>query len=278
MKAIVIGAGFIGTHLIHTLRSLNWEVDVYEKKWKRDGLTVTLDDVLGVDAVFNMAAARPNWEFVMKHPEQTIESNITLPGHLARLCKEAGIPLIHSSSSSVYGHSHGEATTEDTPQFPANTYGFQKATADSIIQDLNPKACLMRYFNVYGPGQDRESPYTGVISKFLQQHKEGKPLTVYGDGSQSRDFTFVEDVVDSLVRAYEFIRDKEGVHPFNIGGGKPTSVIEIADFISPQGERDFRPRPPGDVQKTQADHSKATEALGWQPSRMNVETFIKTQL
>lgn len=307
MNAIVVGgAGFIGHHLVKRLLGEGWDVvivdNLHSGKSERmklvqarrailmNGMNITKELVKKADVVFNMAAARPNWEFVMKYPEQTVEANVALPGHLARLCVEAKIPLIHSSSSSVYGWSHDFAwserqfrgenpgVSEEDDLIPANTYGFQKATADSIIEDLQPKACLLRYFNVYGPGQDPKSRYTGVITKFLEQKRNRKKLTVYGTGQQSRDFTFVFDVVDAIMLAYKYAKRRKGVHTFNIGSGKPASVIDIANTISPEGEFDFRPNPPGDVQCTKANTSKAQNALGWKPSEMTVFQFIEDAL
>lgn len=296
---IVGGAGFIGSHLVQELIYRGYEVWVADDKstcseenYQKiknilpvenlrdiDGLLV---DPKGIDAIFN-CAAQPRMQWVKEQPIATMTANVLLPAHLAQQAKKYGIPLIHCSSSSVYGSSHTiesgwsdwtEGIYEDAVMSPTNSYGFQKALAESTIQDINPNAVMLRFFNVYGEGQPDDSPYTGVITKFLKQKREGKPLTIFGEGSQERDFTYVKDVVDAMIKSYEYLGENTGVYTFNIGSGNPTSVRDIAEAIS--GDIEYVEARNGDVSRTKANTQKAREALGWEHSDMTPIKYIKS--
>lgn len=277
MKFLVAGSlGFIASHLVWQLEGEGHSVTGYDLKMLRDAFSINDNLVSHYDAIFNCAAL-PRMQFVKENPEETLKANVQLVAHLAKLCKVANVPLIHCSSSSVYGFGHsGHGVFEEEYPMPANSYGFQKALAESIIQDIQPNAALLRFFNVYGEGQPDDSPYTGVITKFLKQHREGKPLTVFGDGSQQRDYTYVKDIVRGMIKAYEYVSKNPGVHTFNLGSGKPFSVKELAEAVG--GELEFLPAREGDVPRTKAVITKARKDLGWEPSDMTPITYIKSQL
>lgn len=293
-KAICTGgAGFIGHHLVDRLLDEGWEVWNFDNlsTGRRDNLyrfsvnknyhPVFIDghrlslQQLDADVVFN-CAAEPRMQRVQQNPQSTLAANVSLVVHLAKQCKAFKKPLIHCSSSSVYGYSHNKGEVrEELVISPTNTYGFQKALAESIIQDVQSNAVMLRFFNVYGEGQPNGSPYTGVITKFLKQHREGKPITIYGDGTQERDFTSARDVVDAIIKSYEYITKNAGVHTFNIGSAHPVSVYQIARAIG--GDIEYMEARQGDVQKTRANIEKARKDLGWEP-KGNVLGWVKSQL
>ncbi len=308
-KALVVGgAGFIGHHLVQELVYRGFEVYVIddkstcseenlksisailpEKNLKiANGLLV---NIKGMDIVFN-CAAQPRMQWVKEQPIRTITANVMLVAQLAVQAKIHGIPLVHCSSSSVYGHNHNHeddgiflweegGIPEDEEMSPTNSYGLQKALAESTIQDMSPNAVMLRFFNVYGAGQPDSSPYTGVITKFLKQKREGKKLTIFGDGSQERDFTYVKDVVDAMIRSYEFLRGHQGyptkntgVHVYNIASSNPCSVKDIAFAVG--GDIEYLENRPGDVERTKGNIEKAREDLGWSPSDMTPIKYIKS--
>lgn len=297
--AVIGAAGFIGSNLVdrllydgHTV----WGFDNLstgipanlEKKHpkfypvKADARSIGLQKSK-VKGVFN-CAAEPRMQWVKENPERTLDANVKLVAHLARQCEKYKKVLVHCSSSSVYGHAHdidwsdnSGIREDDIHLMPANTYGFQKALAESVINDLSNTtlhASMLRFFNVYGEGQQDDSDYTGVITKFLKLKKEGKPLTIFGDGTQERDFTYVQDVVSAMIQAYEFSSKNPGIHTFNIGSSLPVSVQAIAEAVG--GSIEYLQARPGDVQKTKADIEKARKDLGWEPNG-DVLSWIKEQ-
>lgn len=297
MNVLIAGsAGFLGHHLVETLLKRgdtvhgvdNFTTSTGEKTKelvkKHKTFTFNRMDALGLssveryEVVYN-CAAQPRMEHVRKHPQETLKANVGLVAHVGGLCKRDGVPLVHCSSSSVYGFSH---TAVERPiceydlKVPANTYGIQKLLAESILYDLKPEAILLRFFNVYGPGQPDDSPYTGVITKFLKQKQDGVPLTIFGDGTQERDFTFVDDAVNALVNAGERLANVRniGVRAYNIGSGKSWSVKEIAEAIG--GEITFQPRREGDVKKTCADVTLAENEIFLNLSDMTPIRWVKS--
>lgn len=305
MKIFVAGgAGFIGHHLVKELIYAGHDVYVADDKstcsdenfneiknilpkqnlYERDAQNV---DYQLMDAIIN-CAAQPRMQWVQEQPIKTLKANVELVAYLALQAKKYNIPLVHCSSSSVYGHSHEQVTRVTYPEAieetaklqPTNSYGFQKALAESIIRDVNPNAVMLRFFNVYGEGQPDDSPYTGVITKFLKQKKEGKKLTIFGDGSQQRDFTYVKDVVDAIIKSYEFLRGTQtqtphtGVHVYNVASGNPCSIKDIALAVG--GDIIYMENRQGDVQRTRGSIEKAKEDLGWMPSDMTPIKYIKS--
>jgi len=151
------------------------------------------------------------------------------------------------------------------PAKPVNPYGLSKYIGEELCAQFTNFYGLdtisLRYFNVYGPHMDIEGEYSTVIGKFLRLKAEGKPLTIIGDGKQTRDFTNVKDVVEANILA-SGIGEGNG-EVINIGAGDNHSVQEIADIIS--GEQIYIPERPGEVRDTLADITKAKEILNWEP-------------
>jgi UDP-glucose 4-epimerase len=247
-KVIVTGAaGFIGTHIC---------VRDTEKMKKL---------FAGAKYVFHLAAL-PRVPYSIEHPQETHDHNIN--GTLSALvaAKEAGVSrFIYSASSSAYGDADTMPLVEDMPARPKSPYGLQKYVGElycrlwSEVYGL--PAVSLRYFNVYGPGASDEGAYALVIARFLKQRKEGKPMTITGDGTQTRDFTHVRDVV----RANLLAATGNGVgkgEVINIGAGANASVNKIAELIGGPVEYVAARLEPHD---TLADNSLAKKLLGWSP-------------
>lgn len=185
--------------------------------------------------------------------------------------------FIFASSAAVYGETtQGNPVPETMRGEPLSVYGLQKEFVEKNLRILSqrqkgpPAWTIFRFFNVYGPGQSPNSPYSGVISKFLKNHQKGRPLSVHGDGSQSRDFVFVEDVARALEQALNN-PDAWAGQTVNLGSGHPTSVLELARLVQGFETRqtgelnlEFGPGRPGDIPWSLADISRA-RTLGWTP-------------
>ena len=280
------GAGFIGANLAKKLISVGHKVRVLDnfragKFAKRffdeveymEGDIRSIEDLKkamqGVDGVFHFAAV-PRMSYSIAHPLETHEVNALGTLKLLEVARELGVKrVVFSSSSSIYGGCEvGASLREDMKPNPMSPYGLQKFIGEeysrlySQLHELETVA--LRYFNVYGPLMDADDgPYTLVISKFLKQKADGKPMTVCGDGEYYRDYTHVDDVAQANILAMESDQIRGG-EVLNIGYGEPHSVNELVKLIG--GEFEFVDPRPGDPKWTKADTSRAREVLGWEPS------------
>lgn len=268
-KAVVTGsAGFIGTHLVQALKDAGHEavsVDIKTGDDVRD--TEKMKRLFaGADWVFHEAAL-PRVPYSIEHPQETHDHNVNGTLSVLVAAKDAGVgKFIYAASSSAYGDADRMPLTEDMPARPKSPYGLQKYVGElycrlwSEVYGL-PTVCL-RYFNVYGPGASDEGAYALVIAKFLKQRKLGEPMTITGDGTQTRDFTHVRDVVRANLLAAESEQVGNG-EVINIGAGNNASVNRIAELIGgPTVNVEARLEP----HDTLADNSKARELLGWEPT------------
>ena len=267
-KAVVTGgAGFIGTHLCAALRQEGYEVvsvDIKTGDDVRD--TEKMKKVFaGAQYVFHLAAL-PRVPYSIEHPQETHDHNIN--GTLSALvaAKDAGVSkFIYSASSSAYGDADHMPLVETMSAHPKSPYGLQKYVGElyarlwSEVYGL-PTVCL-RYFNVYGPGASDEGAYALVIARFLKQRRTGEAMTITDDGTQTRDFTHVRDVVRANLLAAQSDKVGKG-EVINIGAGSNASVNRIAELIG--GPTVFVPArlEPHD---TLADTTLAKQLLGWQP-------------
>ncbi len=173
--------------------------------------------------------------------------------------------VIYSASSSAYGNSPVLPLTEDLPAHPISPYGLQKYVGElycRLLWDVYGLPTVsLRYFNIYGPGASAEGAYALVIAKFIKQRLEGSPMTITGDGEQTRDFTHVRDVVRANVLAATSKRVGKG-EVINIGAGKNASVNRVAQLIGGPTEHIAPRLEPRD---TLADNSLAKALLGWEP-------------
>jgi len=281
-KVIVTGgAGFIGSNLTDELIAKGFEVHVLDNLsgGKREQVNpqaifheMDITDYeaikplfVGIDYVFHLAAL-PRVQFSIEYPLATNEANVVGTLNVLLASKEAGVKkVIYSASSSAYGDQPVMPLVETMSAHPKSPYGLQKYIGEMYCRVFSqvynlPTVCL-RYFNVYGPHQNDEGAYALVIAKFLKQKKAGEKLTIIGDGSQTRDFTSVHDVVQANILAME--KEVSGGEVFNIGAGRNFSIKTVAELIG--GEIEYLPArlEPHD---TLADNTKAREILSWIPA------------
>jgi len=278
------GAGFIGTNLVKELLAQGHEVVVFDnyaggKKEERlqAGAKYVEGDIRkpedlsnvcrnGFDGIFHLAAL-PRVTFSVENPALTHEANVTGTLNVLIAARDHKIKrVIFSSSSSVYGNQEVYPLKEDFFPLPISPYALHKYIGEHYCRLFfslyGVETVCLRYFNVYGPYFDPEGAYALVIGKFLKQKKEGRPMTVCGDGEYFRDYTHVSDVVRANILAMN--SDKVGKGDvINIGNRNPHSVNELVKMIG--GEFEFVPPRPGDVRYTEANIDKAKDLLGWEP-------------
>ena len=275
------GAGFIGSNLVERLIKDGHRVTIIDNlsTGKRENLhkdaeffeldIAELDAIKPVfekkDVVFHIAAI-PRIMRSIEDPAFVFRSNVTGTLNVLLAARDAGVKrVVYSASSSAYGLQNILPLCEDMPSKPLNPYALTKYIGEELCRQFTNLYGLdtisLRYFNVYGPRMDVEGDYATVIGKFLRLKSEGKPLTIIGDGKQTRDFTNVRDVAEANVLASQI--EKGGGEVINIGAGSNHSVQEIADIIG--GKHAYVPERPGEVRDTLADIGKAKRILGWEP-------------
>lgn len=281
-KAIVTGgAGFIGSHIVDALLERGFEVhavdDLSSGKKERVNKSATLHvvDIRDLDELQKIidgalyvfhTAALPRVQFSIEHPVETNEVNVGGTLNVLIAAQKANVKkVIYSASSSAYGDQQKLPLFEDMPAQPKSPYGLQKYIGELYCKMWSDVYGLptvsLRYFNVYGPRLDPDGDYALVIGKFLKQRKEGRPITITGDGEQTRDFTHVRDVVRANMLAAE--ADSVGAgEVLNIGAGEDVSINTLAKLI---GGSTVYVEPRLEPRYTRADTSKAKEVLGWQP-------------
>jgi nucleoside-diphosphate-sugar epimerase len=286
------GAGFIGSNLIKQLLAKGDEVVVIDnynggKLPNRihpgveyvEGDIRNMDDLnkvmVGVDGVFHMAAIA-RMSFSVENPRETNDVNIGGTLNVLVAARDNGVKkVVYSASSSAYGKQEVVPFVETMKPAPMSPYGLQKYVGEEYsrlffeLYSLNTVS--LRYFNVYGPNMDPNGAYALVIGKFLQQRKEGKPLTICGDGEYFRDYTNVYDIARANILAMESDKVGHG-EVINIGNGRPFSVNELAKLIG--GPSEYVAPRPGDPRRTEADNTKAKALLGWRPT-IDLENGIK---
>lgn len=287
-RVIVTGCcGFIGSHLLKAI-PIEWDVigiddlsNGDERHFNRCDQRIrgtvreNIQRIGGsVDYIFHLAAL-PRVQYSIDYPRSSHKANVDDTLAVLEYAKERGPKVIFSSSSAIYGAQKLYPTPEDAEKLPMSPYALQKLTGD-IYTDLFNKmyglpTVALRYFNVYGEGQNGSHPYATVVAKFLELKKQGKPLTIHGDGEQVRDMTYVEDVVRANLSAAT--SDVTGA--FNIGGGVYYSVNEVAEMVG--GETVSESPREGDPRKSLADITKANVLLDWRP-RVTLDSWIKSQL
>ncbi len=287
MKAVVFGgAGFIGSHLVDRLVLSSAEVLVVDdlSTGQRNNVNPSarfclldicdpaLGDVVsswGKPDAVALLAAQTSVGRSCAEPLEDARTNILGLINAIGICARLGIPyVLFSSSAAVYGEPEQLPVDETCVTRPQCPYATSKLSGELYLQSLalpaGITACIMRFSNVYGPRQ-RSDGEAGVVSIFADHFARSKRVTVYGDGSQTRDFIYVEDVVAAMVRAIE--RRAGGL--FNISTNTSTSVLDLyrtmGDITGYQVPIDFRPARPGDMLHSRLDNRRATEALDWSP-------------
>ena len=294
-KKIIItgGAGFIGSNLADELVAQGgYEVHVIDnlKNGIRSNIPdkavfhkLDIEDYYGllrlfkrigdIYCVFHMAAL-PRVQFSIKKQRRSLDTNIDGTLHVLLAAKNMGVRrVVYSASSSAYGDQTMLPLREEMAPNPKSPYGIQKLVGEYytkvFYECYGLETVSLRYFNVYGPKQNDEGAYALVIGVFLNQHASGEPLTITGDGKQTRDFTNVKDVVRANIIAMESPSVGKG-EVINIGAGRGVSILELARLIG--GEVKFveaRIEP----HHTHADNTQARELLGWTP-RVSIEEGI----
>ncbi len=279
------GAGFIGTNLAKQLLAEGHQVRVIDnyaggKKSERmqEGVDYQEGDIrdeqalanamIGIDGVFHMAAL-PRVTYSVEYPKETHDVNVN--GTLAVLlaARDAGVKrVVFSSSSSTYGNQETYPLKEDSViKKPIAPYALHKLIGEEycrLFAELYQlETVSLVYFNVYGPYADPHGAYALVIGKFLEQKKQGVPMTICGDGEYYRDYTHVSDVVRANMLAMTAHTVGKG-ETINIGNRTPRSVNDIVAIIGGEAVH-VEPRQ-GDVRFTEADNTRAHELLGWQPT------------
>ena len=275
------GAGFIGSNLVDELVRLGHKVVVVDnlslgkkehlnpkaKFYNRDIRDYEAIKPLfkGVDCVFHLAA-QPRIQPSIINPAESFSNNVLGTFNVFLAARDNKVKkLVYSASSSAYGDQKTLPLVESMNPNCKNPYALFKYMGEEMAHLFFtlyglPVVCL-RYFNVYGERQSLSGAYATVVGIFLKQKKNGKPLTIVGNGNQRRDFTYVKDVARANILA---MRSKQAVgHLINIGSGKNYSVNEVARLIDKNHV--FIPPRPGEAKLTLADISKAKKLLGWQP-------------
>ncbi len=299
MKHVVTGGcGFIGSHLVDRLLELGHEVVALDDLSTSDGVylnpaaaliegSVTDADLVasateGADSVFHTAA----WARIPRSiddPIGTHDVNVNGTLNVLQAARLNGVRrVVYSSSSSVYGDQPTHVMREDMRPEPKSPYALQKLVgeqyASMFARLFDMQVVSLRYFNVYGPRQATEGAYVLVIPHFLKLRDEGSPLTVYGDGRQTRGYTHVSDVVRANVLAATADLPPSENTVLNIGPNEETSVNDIAEMIGGETEHVF-PNPRGEFEELRksADNSKARAMIGWEP-QIPLSEGIKTVL
>ena len=289
MRALVTGgAGFIGSSLADALIDGGADVVVLDDLTtgfaehvhpKADLRRADVTDeaavrvaVEGCDVVFHQAAHRA----VFRSVEQPLTTNAANVGGTLTLlvaARDAGVRrFVSASSSSVYGGVAPVPTPETAPLVPKSPYAVTKLTGEHYCRVFNElfglETVSLRYFNVYGPRQRPDSQYAAVIPLFIDALRRGEPPVVHGDGGQSRDFTYITDVVAANLRAMDAPAERCAGRAFNIAGGRAHSLLDLLDELrrllgSDVAAEHTDPRP-GDVRRSQGDVSAARDDLGFE--------------
>ncbi len=282
MRLLVTGgAGFIGSNLVDVLIERGFEVHVIDdlSNGKKENVnkkavlhTLDVTDLgsikpifTGVDYVFHLAAL-PRVQYSIECPAESNKTNVEGTLNVLISSVEAKVKkFIYSASSSAYGDQVAMPLKEDMIPSPKSPYGLQKYLGELYCrlwrEVYNLPTVSLRYFNVYGPRYNPDGAYALVIGKFLKQRLNGEPMTITGDGEQTRDFTHVRDVVRANILAMESQMVGRG-EVINIGAGKNQSMNRIAQLIG--GPATYIPARL-EPKHTLADNTLARELLGWKP-------------
>ena len=283
------GAGFIGSTLASRLVSLGanvrilddfstghlsnvekLEVEVFEGTILDEEILRT--SITGCDCVFHHAAM-VSVPASVENPERCFEINAYGTELVLQLAAEVGVRrVMFAASSSVYGPHAALPSNEDITPDPASPYAASKLEGEKAIHTCatktNTDAVSLRYFNIFGPNQDPSSQYAAVVAAFMQALLNNRNPQIYGDGSQTRDFTFIDNVVHANLLAASNKKPLGG-EVFNIGTGSSFSLLEMLESMSivlgVQPTIDFHELRVGDVPHSRADISKASDAFGYEP-------------
>ncbi len=305
MRILVTGgAGFIGSHLVEAALAGGLDVRVldslvtghlanlapFQKRIDfQKGDVRVLEDcdraVRGCEAVFHLAAL-PSVQRSVEDPSGSHAVNCTGTVNILESARARGVRrVVYASSSSIYGDSPELPKKETQHPRPLSPYAASKLAGEhygrAFAASMGLEFVAMRFFNIFGPRQDPDSPYAAVVPIFIRCLKAGKAPTIYGDGEQSRDFTYVTNAVEALLAASRAPAEKASGKAFNTACGGRTTLNQVYEALQRlSGTRlpaAYAPARIGDVKHSQADISAATAALGWTP-RISLEEGLRLTL
>lgn len=275
------GAGFIGSNLAHALLEQGYDVHLVDRDYTfRDATlpkeatrhtvdvrhTEKLASVFeDADVVFHTAAV-PRVPYSVEHPVETTDENITGTVSVLTAAARAKVRrVVYSASGSAYGDQATLPLVETMEANPVNPYGLQKYVGELFAKLWHPtygiETVSLRYFNVYGPGLDPNGAYALAVGKFLQARKDSIPITIFGDGTITRDFTHVSDIVAGNILAATSGKVGKG-EVINLGAGRNVTIKYLADLFG--GDIQYGP-PRIESHDSLANNTKARELLGWIP-------------
>ena len=290
MRALVTGGGgFIGHHLVrrlldeggHDVRVLDNFSTGRRERLAELGISLVEGDlrsyerahaaVRGTDLVFHLGAL-PSVPRSVQDPLTTGAVNVEGTLNVLLAARDEGVRrVVFASSSSVYGANDVLPKAESDQPLPVSPYGVSKLAAEHYCRAFTAvyglETVSLRLFNVFGPGQDPLSQYAAVVPRFIAALAAGSSPTVYGDGTQTRDFTYVEDVIEAFMLAAQ--EEIPAGDVLNVAGGSETSLLELVDtlnqLLGTEVEPRFEPPRSGEVHRSRSDAAKAERVLGWRP-------------
>lgn len=292
MKVLVTGgAGFIGHNASIYLKSQGYEVVAFDNLKRATGFAVerlkmhhvpllkgdilsfsALEKALsGADVVVH-AAAYISVKESLRKPAIYFRNNVAGTANVAYACLRGGVKLLYISSAAVYGDLAHLPISESQPANPVSPYGLTKLMGEEVVKFYalqGLKYAILRLFNVYGLGQS--GAYAGVITRFIERVRAGRPPIIYGDGQQTRDFIHVYDVAEAIKLSIKRGLENETL---NVASGEPVTIRDLAKLIIKYANQSLKPifaKPrPGDIKHSYADISKAKRLLGFNP-KINLE-------
>jgi len=292
MKSLVTGgAGFIGSHIVDRLLDLGHEVVCIDNEsavsnekfywnnkannYKYDICDYNLIEPLfkNVDCVFHLASDA-RIQIAIQNPRKSMHINAVGTFNILEASRENNVKrVIYSSTSSSYGKKNILPNIESQNPDPLTTYSSAKIFGENLMKVYfnlyGLETISLRYFNVYGERHPLKGQYAPVVGLFLKQFKEGLPLTIVGDGTQKRDFTYIKDAVEANILAANSDNQSIFGETYNIGTGKNISILDIAKTICNNVQ--YIEDRPGEVKETLADNNKAKNDFGWEPKHELLE-------
>jgi len=297
------GAGFIGSHLVEALVRLGHTVRVVDNLSTGDEANLapvadSIDFIVGdlcdpivaeravdgTEIVFHLAAL-PSVPRSLKDPWGSHDANVNATVRLLEASRAAGVRrVVYSSSSSVYGDTPTLPKVETMEPLPRSPYAASKLSSEQYVLSYARgglvEGVALRYFNVFGPRQSPFSAYAAVIPLFLQAAATGTSVTVFGDGEQTRDFTYVANVVQANIRAASAPAQVASGWPVNVGAGRRTSlnmVLELTrDVTGSEIPAEYKPARAGDVRDSLASLERTTRLIGYHPTIDLREGLVRT--
>ena len=292
LSVVTGGAGFIGSNLVERLLERGDQVVVIDNEsanthdevyWNPNAMNVKGDVTdfsllknacINADCIYHLAADI-SIQYSIENPTESYKNNVVGTLNVLEVARVLGIKkVVFSSTAAIYGSTSEPCLETDRPD-PLNPYSVSKLAGENLMKMYNDlygiETVSLRYFNVYGNRQAHKGQYAPVIGIFQKQKFEGKPLTIIGDGNQTRDFIHVADVA----HANMMVAEKDIVGVFNVGSGTEYSVNQIASLTNNPHGTTTMPSREGEARRSISDNSKLKN-IGWQP-RIGLEAWIAKQ-